>query len=153
MLRASSDATGSSYEIDAIVRGKAAGDGNIPHGALLVEFTDAAHSDDETALAPLRKQIVEAMSEAALVDTCGVVANFQRVVRIADGTGIPLDEAVMALSSDLRPKLGVEAFEGARNSRFSAPRRFLHRVARPFLRRALGWMSRRNSKGSSVTGH
>lgn len=142
MLRASSDATGSSYQLDAITRGQAAGDGNIPHGSLLVELVDAAHAGNESALAPLRAKVEEALGEEALVDACAVFANFQRMVRIAEGTGIPVDGIMLSLSGDLRSDLGLESFSGAERSRVSAPRRLLHRAMRPLLRRVLPRLAR-----------
>jgi hypothetical protein len=142
MLRASSDATGSSYRLDAITRGGEAGDGNIPHGALLVEFVDAAFGRNERTMAPLRAKIVDSLGEQALVDVCAVFANFQRMVRIAEGTGIPVDGIMLSLSSDFRSELGVDSFAGADRSRVSGPRRLLHRAIRPLLRRALPRLAR-----------
>lgn len=137
MLRASSDATQSSYQVDAIAQGPSAGDGNIPHGALLVEFCDAAQNRDEEAMAPLRKSLVERLGNEALVDTCGVIANFQRMVRIADGTGIPLDDFMLSVSGDLRADLKVTEFRGAQSSRLSLGRRLMHRLVRSRRRRGL----------------
>ena len=36
----------------------------------------------------------------------GVIGNFERMVRIADGTGIPLDRIVDAMTSDFRAEFG-----------------------------------------------
>ena len=46
---------------------------------------------------------------AALVDAAAVVGNFERMVRIADGTGIPLDKPVAMVSADMREELGLDA--------------------------------------------
>jgi DNA-binding phage protein len=148
MLRASSDATGSSYELDAISQGKEAGDGNIPHGALLVELADATFARNEEAMARLRTEVADKMGADAVVDACGVIANFQRMVRIADGTGIPLDDMMMSMSSDIRPQLGLDEFEGAANTHSSASRRLLQKAARPLLRKAMRGMSHRSPKSS-----
>jgi hypothetical protein len=137
MLRASSDATGSNYKADAIAEGKDAGDGNIPHGALLVAFAEAAFGDDETALRNLRSQIRSELGNEQLVDSCGVIANFQRMVRIADGTGIPLDPIMMSISRDLRSELGLDSFSGAGNSRSTLVEKLSRRVTGPLLRRVL----------------
>ena len=47
---------------------------------------------------------------AALVDAAGVASNFERMVRIADATGIPLDARMAALSQDVRDTLHLERF-------------------------------------------
>jgi hypothetical protein len=46
----------------------------------------------------------------------GVIGNFERMDRIADGTGIPLDNMVNALSGDIREELGLEDYESRRVS-------------------------------------
>lgn len=48
-----------------------------------------------------------------MVDAAGVIANFQRMVRIADGTGIPLDEPVAMLTTDIREELGLNHYGSA----------------------------------------
>ena len=53
-----------------------------------------------------------------MVDAAGVIANFQRMVRIADGTGIPLtDNRLVALTVDLRDELGINDYPTARLAR------------------------------------
>ena len=51
-----------------------------------------------------------------LVDAAGVAANFQRMVRIADATGIPVDQMDTELSREIRSTLGLERFASARNT-------------------------------------
>ena len=64
-------------------------DSGVPHGSLLTAFAEAAVRQTD-ALPGLREQIVSELGVQELVDAAGVVANFQRMVRIADGCGIPL---------------------------------------------------------------
>jgi hypothetical protein len=45
-----------------------------------------------------------------MVDAAGVVSNFERMVRIADATGIQLDERMAALSQEVRDALQLERF-------------------------------------------
>lgn len=40
----------------------------------------------------------------------GVASNFERMVRIADATGIPLDACMQALSQEIRDALDLERF-------------------------------------------
>ena len=51
------------------------------------------------------------------MDAAGVAANFQRMVRIADSMGIPVDDMASELSQSIRSELELTRFEGARNSR------------------------------------
>jgi len=114
MLRASIEYSGASAELSGISEGSKAGDAGIAHGERLTAFVDAAMKGDPAELATARDALREAAGSAGLVDAAGVLGNFERMVRIADGTGIPLDGAAAALSDDFREDLGLEAFESRR---------------------------------------
>lgn len=65
---------------------------------------------DDAALTHMRHAVIEAISPAAMVDAAGVASNFERMVRIADATGIPLDARMEALSQEVRDALHLERF-------------------------------------------
>jgi len=44
------------------------------------------------------------------------VTAFSGLVRVADGTGIPIDEGLAAASADLRDHLGLASYGGSANS-------------------------------------
>ena len=44
------------------------------------------------------------------------MGNFQRMVRIADGTGIPVDSRMNALTAGMREDLGIDRFGSAANT-------------------------------------
>ena len=90
-------------------------DSGVPHGRLLTAFAEAAVLRTD-ALPGLRKRIVSELGPQELVDAAGVVANFQRMVRIADGCGIPLDEFTKDATDDCREELGIHEFASAANS-------------------------------------
>ena len=54
---------------------------------------------------------------AALVDAAGVIGNFERMTRIADATGIPLDRPSALASSDFRGRLGLQRYASAQNTK------------------------------------
>jgi len=66
------------------------------------------------------------LGDAALVDAAAVVGNFERMVRIADGSGIPLDEPMAMITADLREELRIDDYGGAERIR---PVRGLKRLA------------------------
>ena len=80
----------------------------MPHGALLVEFGEAVLGGDTTRSAAARRGVLESLGAGALVDAAAIIASFNSVVIIADGTGIPLEEAKAAATADLRSALGLE---------------------------------------------
>ena len=50
------------------------------------------------------------------VDVAATIAAFNVVDRIADATGIPLDEMMRAMSADVRQQLGLVRFASAANT-------------------------------------
>ena len=81
----------------------------------MLRFADAAVGRTPN-LAEAREALRAAMGADAVVDCAAVVANFQRMVRIADGCGIPLDPSTIGASADFRADLGVHAYASAANT-------------------------------------
>jgi len=113
MLRASIEYQGKKGDLRAVTEGTKAADSGVTHGDELVAFAEAAVGSDPAALATARDALRATAGPAALVDAAGVVGNFQRMVRIADSTGIPLDAPVAALSEDFREDIGLDDFATA----------------------------------------
>lgn len=108
MLRESSKAKGENYDLTLLTG--AAGDGNIPHGALLVGFAEAILGSDEARLSTIRSEVRARMGDAALVDAAAIVATFNAIDRVADSTGIPIEDGKAAATADFRAALGINAF-------------------------------------------
>ena len=89
---------------------EAAATSGVEHGAVLIAFAEAMAGEDDAALARARQAVVEVLGAEAMVDAAGVASNFERMVRIADSTGIPLDERMEVLSKPVRDKLHLERF-------------------------------------------
>jgi hypothetical protein len=88
------------------------GDGNVGvvHGTLLLAFADAVAGDDDEALDNVRGELIAVLGEAALVDAAGTAASFNSVVRVADATGIPIDEFKADPAREILEELGIEDF-------------------------------------------
>ena len=85
-------------------------DTGVEHGELLLALADAQVTGSDEALADARDRVHEVMGDAALLDAVGVVSNFERMNRIADATGIPLDAGAAAFSADVRAELGIDGW-------------------------------------------
>ncbi len=88
----------------------AADTSGVEHGNLLIAFAEALVGDDDVTLTHARHAVIEGLSPEAMVDAAGVASNFERMVRIADATGIQLDERMAALSQETRDALHLERF-------------------------------------------
>ena len=75
--------------------------------------TDAAVKGDPAELAAARDALRGTGGSAVLVDAAGIIGNFERMVRIADGTGIPLDAYTEEATAGLREELGIDRFASA----------------------------------------
>ena len=91
------------------------GDVGIPHGPELLAFTNEVHGDGE-GLASARQELITAVGADGLVEAAATIAAFNGLVRVADGTGIPLDAGLDGFSHDERARLGIDEFAGAANT-------------------------------------
>lgn len=98
------------------VNGGAAGDGGVAHGVRLLAFTEAVMRDDAPELERERRQLRAVLDPEAFVDVAAVIGSFNVVDRIADATGIPLDEALGVASGEVRRELGLARFPSAANT-------------------------------------
>jgi len=147
MLRASSEASGESVDLKQAINGDGSNSG-IEGDSVLNQFAQAALGDDELAIECARHRVSETLGDAAMVDAAAVIANFQRMVRIADGTGIPLDEPVLMTSQSIRSELGIDAFQGAINSKdLPFVKRIMGKVMAPFVPKLLQRMAASRRSG------
>ena len=135
LLRASGTQDGQELDLSAINAGaEAAASSGIPHGELLVGFADALLARDESELLRLREALVATLGEGGLRETASIAANFQRMVRIADATGIPQEAPVMMLGDDLIEELDLRRFGTAENTpTTSGVQRFFGKLLRPLI--------------------
>jgi hypothetical protein len=91
----------------------ASNDGGVPNGAMLVRFVDAVAGDDPGELTAARTAIAETMGGAALTDTAAVAALFDAIDRVADSTGIPLEDEKAAATDSWRAAIGIDDFTAA----------------------------------------
>jgi len=143
LLRASSEVSGTEVDVRA-VGGTAVAESGIPHAETLVALAEAMVGEDDDALARARRDVLDRMDPEALVDAVAVASNFERMIRIADATGIPLDGIVVALSEDLREEIGINRFSSAANTPGAGRlKRAAGRALRPVLFAALRVAGRR----------
>jgi len=87
----------------------------IEHEEELRAFAEALARGEES-LADARETLRRAAGDEMFVEAAAVAAVFHGYVRVADGTGIPVDELVVATSAELREELGINAYAGVENT-------------------------------------
>ena len=144
MLRVSSNADKKDVDLSAIMGD---GDGGVEGGAELTAFAEATVSGGDNAITSAREKLVRRLGPEATVDAAGVIGNFERMVRIADGTGIPLDKPMSMISADFREDVGIDEFASARNTpAVSSVERFLGRYLGHLLPVVLKFMARKGKR-------
>lgn len=110
----SGEANGLTVDLQAAVDRDFVGDVGVPASSSLLAFTNAVElgGDIEGTRAALEAEIgAEATMQAAATN-----AVFNGLVRVADGTGIQLDDGVFTVSAEARELLGINQYAGAANS-------------------------------------
>lgn len=114
MLRVSAQTTSTEVDLSGVLGDASSAAVGIEHGELLLAIAEGVAARDYEKLTHTREQLELAADGATVVDAVGVAANFQRMVRIADSIGIPVDERSLAPSEDIRNQLKLNEFTSAR---------------------------------------
>ncbi len=82
--------------------------------ALLEALVDAVVGDDPARAEAARAAVVDELGPEWLVDACAVVANFEMMTRLADGTGARLRDEQIAAAAGFIDELGLASFPSRR---------------------------------------
>jgi hypothetical protein len=115
MLSLSADTSNTDIDL-AIVNGEAGASSAIPYSAGLMRFAEAVAGRDPRQIAEARQALFDEAGNDVVVDAAAVAGNFQRMVRIADSTGIPVDDRMNALGGGIQKALDLRRFHSARNT-------------------------------------
>lgn len=116
MLRESIKADGQDINLEGLADHDCKEIAGLKNSGLLIEYADVFMSRDTEKLAAVREKMERELGTAQLVDASGVASNFQRMVRIADGCGIPVDPGRYEERADLVKLLELEGYESAKNT-------------------------------------
>lgn len=72
-------------------------------------MVDAAVDPSQHAAAA-RRVVEEAVGRDATIDAAAVIAGFDAITRVADGSGIPLEPPKAEASADWRARLGIDNY-------------------------------------------
>ncbi len=76
-----------------------------------MELGESLARGDASRLATARGGVIEALGAQAAVDAIAVASMFNAITRVADATGIPLDDSTARRTDAMRAELGIDGFE------------------------------------------
>ena len=100
------------YDLRAVVDGSKV-DSGVTAGDELGQFAEAVCANDPQLTDAARSAVVDNLGRAAMLDSAATIAAFNAFPRVADATGIPLEDAKAQATTALRADLGLEAFNRA----------------------------------------
>jgi hypothetical protein len=77
--------------------------------AELLAFADAA-LDAGDSLGVARQAVASRLGEQGMVDAAAVIAGFDAITRVADGSGIPLEPPKAEATAQWRASLGIDDY-------------------------------------------
>jgi hypothetical protein len=81
----------------------------VPHESELIAFADAA-IDPAASTERARTALLACLGEEATTDAAAVIAGFDAITRVADGSGIPLEPPKAEATADWRASLGIDGY-------------------------------------------
>jgi len=153
MLRASVETEGNEVDYRGIADAESAEDSTVPAAGALIGLVEAFYSSNDAERVAARDRVRRELGSEALVDAAAVIGNFERMVRIADATGIPLDPPVNVATEAVRAELGIDAYRSAENTEsVRGWQRLMGRVIDPVARVVLRRIGRRARSRKETTG-
>jgi hypothetical protein len=107
MLRGSGRHSGTDYRFEGIMDGN--GGSGVACEAELLAFADAA-LDAGDGLAEARRAVAARLGTQGMVDAAAVIAGFDAITRVADGSGIPLEPPKAEATAEWRASLGIDDY-------------------------------------------
>lgn len=137
MLRWSADLSDTDVDL-GLVNGEAKDNSEVPFANELMRFAEAVASRDEQELTATREALAEIAGTEVVVDAAAIAANFQRMVRIADSVGIPIDSSRLPLMNEAAEELNLRRFKSAENTpQLSLGRKLIAPLMKPLVRKAM----------------
>ena len=116
MLREGIEISGEDINLDGLTDPACTKVEGIPYSEALLLFANAFMGEDKEELTKARERLAEEMGVDCMVDAVGVASTFQRMDRIADGTGIPADPPTAIMQEELARMLGTDQYVSAGNT-------------------------------------
>ena len=98
--------------MDAVLDTSSNTETGVPAGAELLAFVDAIETD-HGRVREARQALRTVVGEDGMLEAAATAAVFNGLIRVADGTGIQLDDGLKIASASDRAHFGINNFAGA----------------------------------------
>ena len=109
LLRASGERDNTEVNLAAVTSQDE--DAGVPDSQWLRVLTEHAIARDFDAMPAALRAAAEVMGAQAACDVLVVAAAFNGITRVADATGIPLDDNTRETTESMRAEVGLNAFD------------------------------------------
>ena len=114
LLRASGEQEAIDYDLTAVT--DRSRDSGVPDGELLTSLAEQTAGSAWQELKATLATASNVMGEQQAVDALVVASAFNGITRVADATGIPLDENTADTTVEMRDAVGLDAYQYAAKS-------------------------------------
>ena len=116
LLRRSGENNDKDYQLEAVT-GASEGEVGVENESLLLEIADAVYFEESNQMAVVRERALDVIGENAVVDAIGVAAGFNGITKIANATGIPLDDTTEQSTVEMRQMTQIDEYAEAHKSK------------------------------------
>lgn len=109
LLRRSGDKKNETYNLNVLTEADE-GKVGVTNEEFLLRVAEAVCAEDHEALAAIREEGRKLLGEQALVDAIAVASGFNGITKVANATGIPLDEATASNTVQLRKETKIDDY-------------------------------------------
>ncbi len=115
LLGLSGENSNQEFNLDVITK---AGDSEIgvPDESILLRIAEAVCAGEERELTRVREEGLNILGPQALVDAIAVASGFNGITKVANGTGLPLDETTENMTVELRRRTNINDYTDAHKS-------------------------------------
>jgi hypothetical protein len=115
LLSLSGENTSQDFNLDVVTN---AGEGEIGvlHEDILLSIAEAVCNGEEKELALVREAALNILGSQALVDAIAVASGFNGITKVANATGLPLDETTENSTVIMRQQTKINDYTDAHKS-------------------------------------
>ncbi len=116
LLRRSGEKTEKKFNLAGITGAKT-GDIGVSDEGVLVALAEAVCGADSVQIKAARNAAVDCIGGEATVDVIGIAAAFNGITKVANATGLPLDDATESSTQEMRESAQIDLYSDSYKSK------------------------------------